>query len=613
MRAVAIAVCALSALLPLRSHGDAVFFFEGFERYEGGTNFNLSRGTNWWGYGSDIGVFAGANPFQAYSGTNFLYSGSGLTWGSHVIYSWSNAQDLTQLDSVSYWVWSNQDDDDLQLSIRMVDAGSANEDGDYFVATLGAVPFEWTNYTASRSRFTVGNGSPSWSNIDRLVLRCSNLLFPSGANSDQTLRFDDITITTNGATPSGNFNDHFPGSEPNIDHWSVSDGKQLGNTEFASSRVSASGSWLNLQHHLAGGPPYQGAEVKTTASYGYGKYRARMQAPSNTPGVVCAFFVCAYEGGKTHEIDVELMSGATNTIMFSTWKDWNNDGNFHTEIIHDTNINVHAPHIYGFDWDTNYIAFFVDNAQMTSWTTHVPAVRAPIYFNCWSPTGVTNWAIPNQPPTADAVFKADWCAVQTEKNQTNIIFSEGFEECTTDAPFPTTDNGNGWWGYGSFNEGVYCYQNADEAHSGSKFLQTGSGQSWGSYTVHTWPFALDLSSFNHISLWYWAPVEDTNLSLSVRLVDQHSPSKDDHYFMAQAGTVESNWNIIYLTDGQFAVGAGSPSWERINRLVLQCDSVGSDPDSTIRFDDIVIDSIPEPAMLVVSLCLLAGCRFFITA
>lgn len=183
------------------------------------------------------------------------------------------------------------------------------------------------------------------------------------------------------------------------------------------------------------------------------------------------------------------------------------------------------------------------------------------------------------------------------------VFFDGAESYTGG-----TQNPGPWSGYGSAI-GVFCGANESQAHTGTNFIYTGSGISWGAHTVHTWSSAQDFQLLDDVTVWVWAPSNDPTISLYLRFVDSDSPDQDSIMFQASAGTVQGGWNATTKTSTGDFTKTGAAEWDDINRLVICTTSTGSDPDSVLRYDDISISVIPEPAVLAIcGLALIRGIR-----
>jgi len=192
----------------------------------------------------------------------------------------------------------------------------------------------------------------------------------------------------------------------------------VGDTQFFAddAHATASGGQAVLNHIVVnGGPPWEGAEIYRLQSQSFGSYRARMKVP-DVSGLVCAFFTYVYDSnGKSHEIDVEILSANPNQVWFSSWRDWDpscgwdNNPYHHYQVYEDAGLDVREFHTYGFDWTPSSIAFFVDPEinpdPVTSWSDAVPRTPAPMRFNFWTSS---KWSEVEGPPIEDASMLIDW-------------------------------------------------------------------------------------------------------------------------------------------------------------------------------------------------------------
>ena len=145
--------------------------------------------------------------------------------------------------------------------------------------------------------------------------------------------------------------------------------------------------------------PYRGGELRTNATYRYGRFETRMKAAPGS-GVVNSFFLYRdywSEGlsGSQHwnEIDIELLGQytnrvETNLIIQNQW-----DLPDHSIV----NFNPQEDfHDYAIEWTPDYIAFFVDDLLIRSVNNfYVDSMyhHQKIMMNIWQPTAVS-WAGP---------------------------------------------------------------------------------------------------------------------------------------------------------------------------------------------------------------------------
>ncbi|MBR0485260.1 MAG: glycoside hydrolase family 16 protein, partial [Oscillospiraceae bacterium] len=146
---------------------------------------------------------------------------------------------------------------------------------------------------------------------------------------------------------------------------------------------------------------YSGAEYRTNDFYSYGYYETSMQAIKND-GVVSSFFT--YTGPSDNnpwdEIDIEVLGKDTTKVQFNYYT--NGVGNH--EYMYDLGFDASEGfHTYGFDWQPDHIAWFVDGKEVYRATSNIPSTPGKIMMNTWPGTGVDAWLNPfngNTPLTA---------------------------------------------------------------------------------------------------------------------------------------------------------------------------------------------------------------------
>ncbi len=146
---------------------------------------------------------------------------------------------------------------------------------------------------------------------------------------------------------------------------------------------------------------YSGAEYRTTDFYHYGYYETSMQAIKND-GVVSSFFT--YTGPSDNnpwdEIDIEILGKDTTKVQFNYYTDGVGNHEFMYDLGFDASEGFHT---YGFDWQADHIAWFVDGKEVYRATSNIPSTPGKIMMNVWPGTGVDEWLNPfngNTPLTA---------------------------------------------------------------------------------------------------------------------------------------------------------------------------------------------------------------------
>ena len=135
------------------------------------------------------------------------------------------------------------------------------------------------------------------------------------------------------------------------------------------------------------GGEWDGAEYRSRDKkgvrhyYGYGYYSVSMKAAKYS-GVVSSFFT--YNGNPWDEIDIEFLGKDTTKVQFNYYV--NGEGGH--ECWYDLGFDAaHGYHEYGFDWQEDYIEWYVDGYAVHKATENIPSNDGLIMMNVWTGTG----------------------------------------------------------------------------------------------------------------------------------------------------------------------------------------------------------------------------------
>ena len=134
---------------------------------------------------------------------------------------------------------------------------------------------------------------------------------------------------------------------------------------------------------------YAGGEYRSKDKFGYGLYQVRMKPAKNT-GIVSSFFTYTgpTDGTPWDEIDIEFLGKDTTKVQFNYYT--NGQGNH--EYVYDLGFDASQSfHTYGFNWQRNYIAWFVDGKEVYRAWNNIPSNPGKIMMNVWPGTGVDSW------------------------------------------------------------------------------------------------------------------------------------------------------------------------------------------------------------------------------
>ena len=141
-------------------------------------------------------------------------------------------------------------------------------------------------------------------------------------------------------------------------------------------------------------PQYSGGEFRTNDFYHYGYYETSMQAMKND-GVVSSFFT--YTGPSDNnpwdEIDIEILGKDTTKVQFNYYTNGVGKHEYMYDLGFDSS---EAYHTYGFDWQPDHIAWFVDGKEVYRATQNIPKTPGKIMMNAWPgsariDSGIRDW------------------------------------------------------------------------------------------------------------------------------------------------------------------------------------------------------------------------------
>jgi predicted secreted protein len=138
---------------------------------------------------------------------------------------------------------------------------------------------------------------------------------------------------------------------------------------------------------------FKGAEYRTTASYTYGRFEAKIKSAARE-GVLCSLFTY-YDGtggvGAWNEIDIEIMGRYTDEVQFNTITPGQVNHVRHQYLKFNPALDFHS---YAFEWTPEYVAWFIDGVEVyRQMGTHIQSLTRPqkLMMNIWNPT-YPNWA-----------------------------------------------------------------------------------------------------------------------------------------------------------------------------------------------------------------------------
>lgn len=155
---------------------------------------------------------------------------------------------------------------------------------------------------------------------------------------------------------------------------------------------------------------YNGSELRTTGTYGYGYYEVRMK-PCKASGTNSSFFLYTRDDGNNiewNEVDIEFITkdmgdgrGLRSIPQFNFFID--NAGEGHEFLYKDLEFDAStAFHVYGIEYAADHISWYVDGKKVYTATgceegdhNHaqgsLPQHNMQIMVNFWPGTGVDDW------------------------------------------------------------------------------------------------------------------------------------------------------------------------------------------------------------------------------
>lgn len=217
------------------------------------------------------------------------------------------------------------------------------------------------------------------------------------------------------------FVDSFGGLEKS--RWNVSHGWRNGKwtvNDWRRSQVRFDGSLkMLLEPRKTNLANFVGAEIQSDRNYGHGYFEVRMRA-AHASGTVSGFFT--YTGppfGKPwDEIDIEILGAKPREVMFTYYRDGEKREHIHALDFDATK----ETHTYGFDWQPEYIRWYVDGEmahEARGDGLPLPKTTQKLMLSLWGSKTLTEWVGPFDPRQLPSMMLVE-CA----------SYSPSFEERT---------------------------------------------------------------------------------------------------------------------------------------------------------------------------------------
>nr|WP_084543370.1 family 16 glycosylhydrolase [Gracilibacillus kekensis] len=270
-------------------------------------------------------------------------------------------------------------------------------------------------------------------------------------------------------------------------NWQISDGWRNDDPFFgchwSANRVNFNGGEmeLSLRTNYSYEAPYnyECAEYATSDFYGYGLYEVSMK-PANVSGVISSFFTYTGPsyGAPWDEIDIEFLGNDTSKVQFNYYT----NGVGGNEIVHDLGFNAaHSFNTYAFDWQKDYISWYVNGQLVATATDNIPTNPSKIMMNVWNTHGIDEWAGPYYGEDANSSY--EWVRYTPNSGNQSPSPAQDFQLQACDF---TDSSGITSWecGVGSFHSGNWIkFDDVDLATGYNAFAVSYASPESGSFDI----------------------------------------------------------------------------------------------------------------------------------
>ena len=203
-----------------------------------------------------------------------------------------------------------------------------------------------------------------------------------------------VTATAATAADAPPFIDKFP-TAPDPSRWLVSDGWSNGDwqvNDWRRSQIIANGSGLviSLDKNPASKNGYSSGEFQSRSAYRYGYFEVRMRAAAG-PGIVTGFFtyIGPPQGQPWNVVDVEILGKDTHVVSLT----YHVGNQQHATLVKAPFDLAEADHVYGFDWQPQFIRWYIDGHLVhedTGDKLPLPTEPQKVFFDLWG-ANIPEW------------------------------------------------------------------------------------------------------------------------------------------------------------------------------------------------------------------------------
>ncbi len=162
---------------------------------------------------------------------------------------------------------------------------------------------------------------------------------------------------------------------------------------------------------LAFSKDFKGAELRTKASFTYGRFEVRLKSAARE-GVLSSFFTYHDGGSGWNEIDIEILGRYERDVQFNAITPGQSHHVRHQPVAFNPHLDFHT---YAIEWTPSYVAWFIDEVEVYRQTeAHVATLNQPqkIMMNIWNPV-YANWAGAWNAEVLPAFAYYDWVSYST--------------------------------------------------------------------------------------------------------------------------------------------------------------------------------------------------------
>lgn len=156
---------------------------------------------------------------------------------------------------------------------------------------------------------------------------------------------------------------------------------------------------------------FKGAELRTKASFTYGRFEVRLKSAARE-GVLSSFFTYHDGGAGWNEIDIEILGRYERDVQFNAITPGQSHHVRHQPVAFNPHLDFH---VYAIEWTPSYVAWFIDGVEVYRQTeAHVATLNKPqkIMMNIWNPV-YANWAGAWNADVLPAFAYYDWVSYAT--------------------------------------------------------------------------------------------------------------------------------------------------------------------------------------------------------